>query len=292
MNDGRRAPEFTLPRRREWSWWALIASVVAHALVLSLRGSWYWSTGTVPEVQLINLEPGVAVVDMPFRQAVPPRPAPRPPVEIDVPVSPGAPAPAEAIVTGEPGGPPAAPVDTAAGEPAPTGTGRRTVPRLRPSYGEGVLWVRPLPLPPGELAQRLTRSHYELVDSAVSEIVQAYIDSIIRAPVPYDNRPPSWTTTIGGKTFGIDSRNIYLGGLKIPSAILALLPIPSTSNLDLRYAQRMRDIQEDLQYAAQKAQTMEDFKVAIRQLREQREAELEFERNQRRNPADTIPKKP
>ena len=293
MNGLRRPPEFTLPRRREWSWWALVASVVAHALVLSLRGSWFWSAGTPPEVQLITLEPGIAVVDMPYREPSPSRPPTRrPPEEIEAPVSPGAPAPAVEIVTGDPGGPPAAPVDTAAGEPVPTGTGRRTVPRLRPSYGEGVLWVRPLPLPPGELAQRLTRSHYELVDSAVSEIVQAYIDSIVRSPMPYDNKPPSWVTTIGGKTFGIDSRNIYLGGLKIPSAILALLPIPSTSNLDLRYAARMRDIQEDLQYAAQRAQTMEDFKLAIRQLREQRQAELEFERNQRRTPADTIPRAP
>jgi hypothetical protein len=267
--------------------------VVAHVAMLSLRATWFWSGGTPPDVSLIALEPGIAVVDMPYREATVPSRPPRPrPDDVDAPVSPGAPAPAEQVVTGVPGGVPEAPVDTAAGAPVPEGTGRRTVPRLRPSYGEGVLWVRPLPLPPGELAQRLTRSHYELVDSAVSEIVQAYIDSIIRAPVPYDNKPPSWTTTIGGKTFGIDSRNIYLGGLKIPSAILAFLPIPSTSNIDLRYAQRMRDIQEDLQYAAQRAQTMEDFKAAIKQLREQRQAEVEFERNQKRSPADTIPKKP
>jgi hypothetical protein len=125
------------------------------------------------------------------------------------------------------------------------------------------------------------------VDSAVSEIVQAYIDSVLRAPVPFDARPPSWTTTIGGKTFGIDSRNIYLGGLKIPTAILALLPLPQMSNIDLRYAQRMRDIQADLQYAAQRAQTMEEFKKAIKEVREQRDREREFERNQRRAPADT-----
>lgn len=261
--------------------------------MLSLRASWFWSEGTPPEVTLITLEPGIAVVDMPWQEPrASRRPTPRPPEEVDAPVSPGAPAPAAQVAAGEPGRAPAAPADTGPGQAVPEGPGRRTVPRLRPSIGEGVLWVRPLPLPPGELAQRLTRSHYELVDSAVSEIVQAYIDSIIRAPVPYDNKPPSWTTTIGGKTFGIDSRNIYLGGLKIPSAILALLPIPSTSNLDLRYAQRMRDIQEDLQYAAQRARTMEDFKTAIRQLREQRQAEQEFERNQRRNPADTVPRTP
>jgi hypothetical protein len=285
----RRAPEFTLPRERQWSWWAVLASLLAHAAILSVRATdWFWSEGTPSEVMYIPIEPGMAAVDMIYREATPRRrPTPRPPDEVEAPVSSGGPAPAEELVAGEPGGLPEAPVDTAAGPPTPEGTGRRTVPRLRPSFGEGKLWVRPLPLPPGELAQRLSRSHYELVDSAVSEIVQMYIDSILRTPVPFDTKPPSWTTTIGGKTFGIDSRNIYLGGLKIPTAILALLPIPQVSNIDLRSAQRTRDMQADLQYAAQRAQTMEDFKRAIRQLREQRAAELEFERNQRRTPADT-----
>jgi hypothetical protein len=178
-------------------------------------------------------------------------------------------------------------VDTTAGTPSPEGTGKQSVPLLRPSLGAGKLWVRPLPLAPRELAQRLSRSHYELVDSAVSEIVQAYIDSIMKAPVPFDARPPSWTTQIAGKTFGIDSKNIYLGGLKIPTAILALLPIPQVSNIDLRYAQRMKDIQADLQYAAQRAQTMEEFKKAIKDVREKRSRELEFERNQRRTPVDS-----
>jgi hypothetical protein len=191
-------------------------------------------------------------------------------------------------VTAAPTAAPNLPVDSAAGEPVPQGQGRATVPRLRPAIGEGKLWVRPLPLAPQELAQRLTRSHYELIDSAVSAIVQSYIDSVMRAPVPFDNRPPSWTTTIGGKTFGIDSRNIYLGGLKIPTAILALLPIPQVSNVDLRYMHRMADIQADLQYAAQRAITMDDFKRAIKEVREKREREREFEQNQRRSPADTL----
>ena len=46
-------------------------------------------------------------------------------------------------------------------------------------------------------------------------------------------KPPSWTTKIAGKTFGIDQNYIYFAGLKIPSAILAL-PLPTMSNVDLR----------------------------------------------------------
>lgn len=287
----RRPLELELPRRRQWSWWALLASLAVHVLVLSVRASdWFWSTGKPPEVMYIPIPSEITQLDMAYReQAKTSRPRPRPveEPEVEVPVSPRAGEPAVEVTPAEPGPLPLAPVDTTAGMPSPTGTGKQSVPLLRPALGAGKLWVRPLPLPPRELAQRLTRSHYELVDSAVSQIVQAYIDSIMKAPVPFDSRPPSWTTQIAGKTFGIDSKNIYLGGLKIPTAILALLPIPQVSNIDLRYAQRMKDIQADLQYAAQRAQTMEEFKKAIKDVREKRARELDFERNQRRAPADS-----
>lgn len=284
------APEFGFPRRRTWNWWALLASLLVH-LALLLVPVAPPERPRPPDAPLISLGPGLYVVDMPYAVPVPNRRPSIRPQEIDAPVRPGAPEPAERLVSGEQSSPPAV-VDTGAGVPARPEPGRQGVPRLRLGVGQGKLWVRPLPLPPGELAQRLSRSHYELVDSAVSEIVQAYIDSVLRAPAGINTKPPSWVTTIRGKTFGIDEQNIYLGGLKIPTALLALLPIPSTSNVDLRYAQRMRDIQADLQFAAQRAQTMEDFKTAIRQVREQRRAEREFDRNQRRAPADTATRLP
>lgn len=280
--------ELLLPRTRQFSWWAFLISVVLHVLIMTVRvNDWFWSTETRPEVTLIPLPPGLIELDMRYREEAA-RPLPRPPepAPVDAPAAPGTVVPAEELVAAEPTGPPP-PADTAAGPRAPEGRARATVPSLRPAIGEGKLWVRPLPLPPQELAQRLARSHYELIDSAVSEIVQAYIDSVLRAPVPFDNKPPTWTTTIGGKTFGIDSRNIYLGGLKIPTAILALLPLPQVSNVDLRYMHRMADIQADLQYAAQRARTMEDFKRAIAEIRAQRARDREFEENQRRSPADT-----
>jgi hypothetical protein len=120
--------------------------------------------------------------------------------------------------------------------PAPTDevAGRTGGGRLGPARGQGTLWVQPLPLAPRELAQRLSRSHVELVDSAVSAIVQAYIDSVVSTPTMPGTALPSWTTDIEGQTFGIDSKYIYLGPLKIPSALLALLPIPGGGNADLQ----------------------------------------------------------
>jgi hypothetical protein len=156
--------------------------------------------------------------------------------------------------------------------------------RIGPGLAQGRLWVRPLPLPPRELAQRLTRTRAELVDSAVTSIVQAYLDSIASDPASRNQGLPSWTTEIAGRKFGLDSKNIYIAGLKIPAAVLALLPIPA-GNIDQNRAyNHLMNIRADLHYAAQRAQNMEEFKTMIREMRERKEREREFERNQRTAP--------
>jgi len=155
--------------------------------------------------------------------------------------------------------------------------------KLVPDLGDGRLWVRPLPLPPKELAKRLDKSNAELVDSAVTQIIQAFLDSVGAAPGAEHAELPDWTKEVDGLKFGLDSKNIYIAGLKIPAAVLALLPIPAASNQQNAF-KRDGIIYDDLRHAAQQAQTMDDFKEAIRKLREQRQRELEFDRAQRENP--------
>ena len=291
----RRPPDFVFPKARDRGWWfAIAAAVVVHLVLLSVEAvGWFWAGGVPPEVQYLQLTPDLPQVDMQYQRPLPPRRSERRREEEEqkpVPVLPDIPAPrAPEVVAAERPGIPQASLDTG-GVPveAPSAVSPRGIPRLRPYIGEGKLWVPPLPFAPQELAQRLTRSHYELVDSAVTEIVQHYIDSMLASPVPFDTKPPAWTTKIAGKTFGIDQNYIYLGGLKIPSAILALLPLPAMSNVDLRSSQRLNDIRADLQYAAARSQNMEEFKRAIRELRERRAREQEFDRNQKRAPRDTV----
>src|SRR5204862_53876 len=122
--------------------------------------------------------------------------------------------------------------------PVVADTGSPAPPQRRPLIGitgpglaDGQLWVRPLPLPPKDLAKRLSKSHVELVDSAVTAIVQGYLDSIANEPAARNAGLPSWTKDIAGKKFGIDGKNIYIAGLKIPAVVLALLPI-SGGNID------------------------------------------------------------
>ena len=166
--------------------------------------------------------------------------------------------------------------------------------RIGPGLAQGRLWVRPLPLPPRDLAQRLSGSRGELLDSAVTSIVQAYLDSIANEPSNENQGPPSWTTEIAGKKFGLDSKNIYIAGLKIPTVVLRFLSIPLTGgNIDQNRAfNHYMDVRADLLYAAQRAQTMEEFKTVIREMRERKEREREFQRNQRTAPPPKEPLTP
>ena len=161
---------------------------------------------------------------------------------------------------------------------------RSPVGRIGPALGDGRLWVRPLPLPPRALAERLQPGHAELVDSAVTAIVQQYLDSIAREPGADQVRLPEWTTEIEGSKFGLDSRNIYIAGLKIPAAVLALLPIPQGGNQQRALDHSGQWIAEDLRRAAQRATSFDDFKRAVRELRMEKERQRELERAQRERP--------
>jgi hypothetical protein len=278
-----------LPRPKRWSVWAIAISLGAHALLFLFKIGAYTPPGRLPPARIYLLPPGAEgqrAFDMPYQvpggaakkgraAGITPRPeqeqaqTPEPAV-VQQPAAP------EPLVTEPPAAPPPATADTG------TGPGRR---RIGPAMGEGKLWVHPLPAPPREIAQALTQSHAELVDSAVSAIVQAYIDSVLNAPSKPGEKLPSWTTQIAGKTFGIDSKYIYLGGFKIPSALLALLPIKGGSaTMEYSQANRLALIHEDLQRASARAQTMEDFKRAIRELRAERERLHQLEQNQKLKP--------
>jgi hypothetical protein len=284
----RRPPEIALPPRRRWPWIAIAASVAVHSLLL-----FGWVGGRRPTLPhrpselIVFALPAHGPAEVPMRYraprtagptgegisgVLPSRPAERP-----------RPQPEPVAVLARP-------------EPTPPDTGSAPVPRPRqpigligPGLADGRLWVRPLPLPPRELASRLSKSHAELVDSAVTAIVQAYLDSIASEPSAGSQALPSWTKEIAGKKFGIDSKNIYIAGLKIPAAVLALLPIPA-GNVDQNQAyNHLMGLRADLQYAAQRSENLDEFKAMIRDMRLRKEREREFEQNQRTAPppADT-----
>jgi hypothetical protein len=267
--------------------------VAVHSLFFIVRVTPWLPPSRLPPSVVMLVPPGaegIQAVEMRFQESGGEGAATKgraagitPPVEQKPAPTPEEAKPPEAAPTPEAPEVPRQPAESVTPAPAAPVPGPGIV-RIGPAPGQWKVWVRPLPAPPREIVEGLARSHVELVDSAVSAIVQAYIDSVLNAPSQPGERPPSWTTQVFGKTFGIDSKYIYLGGLKIPSAILAMLPIKGGTTMEFSQANRLATIREDLQYAAQRAQTMEDFKRAIRELRAERERQHELEKNQRLKP--------
>lgn len=175
---------------------------------------------------------------------------------------------------------------------APGVRGRGRPGRIAPALGDGRLWVRPLPAEPRELAQRLRRTTAELADSIIEVTVQAYLDSIAHEPGA-ENELPRWVTEVEGKKYGIDGSSIYIAGLRIPAALLALLPLPAAGNPDQNADwARMMDIRRDIYYAAARAGNVAEFKQYVKEIRERKEAERRFKENRRQRPDSQPPAPP
>lgn len=278
------------PARRGWSRVALAISVVVHILLFCgpiesrppERHPW-------PELSLIPVPQPATQTDNPDVVYLAPRGnarIPLPPIRQPAVPSTGHSRPADQI-------PEVAP-SLRDGVITPPDSGTTTAERGRvrigPDYGDGVGWVRPVPFSPVDLARHLERSHIQQVDSAVTAIMQAFLDSLANEQGAA-LKLPDWTTTLAGTKFGIDSKYIYVAGLKIPAALLALLPIPGGNVSQDRALDHVIDMRADIEQAARRAQNMEDFKRAIREIRDRKQRERDFERAQREPPppADQSP---
>jgi hypothetical protein len=76
----------------------------------------------------------------------------------------------------------------------------------------------------------------------------------------------------GGKKYGLDSNNIYIADYKIPSALLALLPIHPSGPASQEYTTSGRQVAE-VNYQAGRALDAEDFKTAVKRIRQRKERE-------------------
>jgi len=180
-----------------------------------------------------------------------------------------------------------APASVAIAPAAPLDTTTARVPTdLRPHYGGGQLWVQPMVESPRNIAKALSgKTDQQLTDSAVAVMIQSYFDAMAAEVAVHPQTLPSWTTKIGGKTVGLDSKWIYLGPIKIPTALLALLPINLQGNMsNYQYNQQLQSMRSDLYEAARRAATYDDFKKAVKDLHDQSETRRDFNKNQRTRP--------
>jgi hypothetical protein len=152
--------------------------------------------------------------------------------------------------------------------------GRR---RLVPEYGDGRLWVRVSDVEQGRLpAQRGAAdvaTHVAKVDSAMAEKIRSWLDTV--PPDSFATRPaPKWTTEIAGQPWGIDGQWIYLGPIKIPTAVLAAIPLPAGGNYDQsKQAEVLQYMRADIMQAAIRARSREDFERYVKELRERKDIE-------------------
>lgn len=143
---------------------------------------------------------------------------------------------------------------------------------------------------PREVADALYSPHDTLPrDTVVTHRLRAMVDSLnhLVELAEREHKAPSWTTDIGGKTFGMDSANIYIAGIKIPTPVLALLGsnLPQGNFDESMHERQIADMRRDILQAAQRAQTMDEFRRYVREERERKQAERDAVRRQR---GDTV----
>jgi hypothetical protein len=122
-------------------------------------------------------------------------------------------------------------------------------------------------------------SQGERNDSAVKAIYVAYREAEIQAESNRGRSPRDWTVERNGQKYGVDSQYIYLGRFKLPSAILAALPLNygGVDGTRIIQARNASWIQNDI-YTHSQGMSEDDFRAAIKRIRnrvdrERKEAE-------------------
>lgn len=150
-----------------------------------------------------------------------------------------------------------------------------------PEYGEGRVWVRTAEAELGVVGESPDiRTHAERVQAAVRDRIKAYIDTMPRDSFALPP-PPRWTTEIGDDKWGMDGTWIYLGDFKIPTALLALLPLPGGNYDQAQDAAELQRMREEILDAAQRSESAAEFRKYVEELRRRKQAERDAARAKR-----------
>jgi hypothetical protein len=115
-----------------------------------------------------------------------------------------------------------------------------------------------------------------IADSMVRGWVRQYWDSVSKAQVLALKKPPSWTFGEEGNKWGVDPAFIYFGKFKVPTALLALIPINAQANPTAFERNRaLASMQREIEYQAMRAENSKDFMESVKELRARKEAEYQ-----------------
>ena len=136
----------------------------------------------------------------------------------------------------------------------------------------------------------LPKTDAQRTDSVLSAIYNEYLDSVRVAQAHPGRAPGDWTW--GGKDgnkWGWDPQGIHIGGITIPNAVLAALPlnIGPTGNMNSLTENRAQDyMRSDIQLHAN-AMSEDDFRAAFQRIRDRADRERQERMAARRR--DTLP---
>lgn len=155
-----------------------------------------------------------------------------------------------------------------AGVPGGTGTGGGGVATGVTPGGDPRLWAAPGPVVPR------IKTSAERADSVVRAVFGDYVDSVRIEESARGRAPGDWTVEKGGQKWGVDQKWVHLGKVKIPTAVLALLPLNTQGNpteIDRRRTQAYQ--RQDILFQAARAVNEDEFRQAVKRIRERKERE-------------------
>lgn len=253
---------------------SLAISIAIHVVVIALLGSitFKYELGDLLGIKreraaaperlryiVLPSRPAAPIGNGSNPNSAPPKAAPAPlqaPSQIPTTIpEPSSSKPTEGAISGKEGGTGGAPTGVATGvEPATPD------PRLPLTPG-------PFVVPKKTMAER--------VDSSIQAAFGAHMDSLAIAAKNAGRDPGDWTVERNGQKWGLDEKYIHLGKWKLPSAILALLPLQSGGVsaqrvADQRSAMFMR---QDIMEHAQQALNEDEFRQAVKRIRDRKERE-------------------
>ena len=174
------------------------------------------------------------------------------------------------------------------GSIAPVVAGRGRGRLLGPSFANGILWVQPTHVV-NDLGEALAAlSDVGALNQIVAAQILAFLDSIPRDSFAVAGAP-SWTTEIDGQTFGIDGKWVHLGPIKIPTALLAFLPIPQGNIEQARSYELLQRMRNEVLRQAATMQNRDEVNGYIQEMRERADRERDEVRRSQGRPEPVIP---
>jgi hypothetical protein len=163
--------------------------------------------------------------------------------------------------------PPIPPPNVSVGSISGTGNGSGGAPAGAATGVEPAMPDPRIGLRPDGLRLPLTQGAKN--DSAVKAIYIAYREAELEAEASRGRSPRDWTIERNGQKYGVDSQYIYLGKFKLPSAILAALPLNygGVDGTRIIQARNAAWIQNDI-YSHSQGLSEDDFRAAVKRIRE------------------------